>query len=124
MRDALESRVDEVVPGATFNGDREYRLPNISNISFNSIEGESLLINLDMLGIAVSTGSACSSGSLEPSPVVRALGREDDLARGAIRFSFGRFNTLADVDHLLDVLPAAVENLRKLAPNHLASSAK
>jgi cysteine desulfurase len=69
-----------------------------------------------MQGIAVSTGSACSSGSLEPSPVIRALGRNDELARGAIRFSFGRFNTEDDVTRVLEALPVAVENLRRLAP--------
>jgi cysteine desulfurase len=69
-----------------------------------------------MQGIAVSTGSACSSGSLEPSPVIRAIGRDDPGARGSVRFSFGRVNTDADVDRVLEVLPNAVENLRRLAP--------
>ncbi|MEP7037544.1 MAG: aminotransferase class V-fold PLP-dependent enzyme, partial [Acidobacteriota bacterium] len=95
--------------------------PNISNISFRFIEGEGLLINLDMQGIAVSTGSACSSGSLEPSPVIRALGRDDELARGAIRFSFGAENSIEDVEYVLEVLPKAVENLRRLSPNFQAA---
>ncbi len=116
LRDKFEDRVGEMIPDVVFNGDRDNRLPNISNISFSSIEGEGLLINLDMQGIAVSTGSACSSGSLAPSPVIRALGRSDELARGAIRFSFGRFNTMEDVDQTLAVLPKAVENLRRLFP--------
>ncbi|MEO7538461.1 MAG: aminotransferase class V-fold PLP-dependent enzyme, partial [Pyrinomonadaceae bacterium] len=116
LRDTFERKVVEVIPDIVFNGDRDRRLPNISNISFHSIEGEGLLINLDMQGVAVSTGSACSSGSLEPSPVIRALGRSDELARGAIRFSFGRFNTPEDVDDLLTVLPRAIETLRKLSP--------
>jgi len=116
LRDRFESGVGEVVGDIIFNGNRENRVPNISNISFSSIEGEGLLINLDMLGIAVSTGSACSSGSLEPSPVIRALGVDDERARGAIRFSFGRFNTDEDVDRLLQVLPDAVQNLRRLSP--------
>ena len=116
MRDKFEQSVFERIAGAELNGNRENRIPNISNISFRSVEGEGLLINLDMQGIAVSTGSACSSGSLEPSPVIRALGREDEMARSAIRFSFGRFNTQEDVDQVLEVLPVAVENLRKLAP--------
>jgi len=116
LRDDLESKVGEMIPDIVFNGDRDRRLPNISNISFRSIEGEGLLINLDMQGIAVSTGSACSSGTLEPSPVIRALGGEDELARGAIRFSLGRTNTAADIDRLLEVLPTSVENLRKLSP--------
>jgi cysteine desulfurase len=116
MRDDLEQRVFEKIEGSLLNGDRDNRLPNISNISFSGIEGEGLLINLDMQGIAVSTGSACSSGSLEPSPVIRALGRQEDLARGAIRFSLGRDNTPEDIDRLLEILPASVENLRRLAP--------
>ncbi len=122
LRDDLESRVGEMIPDIVFNGDRDRRLPNISNISFRSIEGEGLLINLDMQGIAVSTGSACSSGTLEPSPVIRALGREDELARGAIRFSLGRTNTAADIDRLLEVLPSSVENLRKLSPAKSAAT--
>lgn len=118
LRDKFENGVGESIDGIIFNGHREKRLSNISNISFRSIEGEGLLINLDMQGIAVSTGSACSSGSLEPSPVIRALGHEDELARGAIRFSFGRFNTAEDVERVLEVLPAAVQNLRRLSKNH------
>ena len=89
---------------------------SISNISFRFIEGEGLLINLDMQGVAVSTGSACSSGSLEPSPVIRALGRDDELARGSIRFSLGKDTTDEDIDYVLEVLPRAVENLRRLSP--------
>jgi cysteine desulfurase len=120
LRDKFENEVGEKISNLVFNGKRENRLPNISNISFGAIEGEGLLINLDMLGVAVSTGSACSSGSLEPSPVIRALGRDDELARGAIRFSFGQQNTVEDVDYLLEILPRAVENLRKLSPAHAA----
>ena len=74
------------------------------------------MISLDLQSIAVSTGSACSSGTLEPSPVIRALGRNDELARGSIRFSFGKDNTAADVDYVLKVLPRVVEKLRELSP--------
>jgi cysteine desulfurase len=116
LRDKFEDEVAEKISGAVFNGARENRLPHISNVSFSQIEGEGLLINLDMQGVAVSTGSACSSGSLEPSPVIRALGRNDELARGAIRFSFGKYNTVEDVEYLLEILPKAVENLRRLSP--------
>lgn len=116
LRDRFEQGVAERITDVVFNGDREKRLPHLSNISFRFIEGEGLLINLDMQGIAVSTGSACSSGSLEPSPVIRALGRNDELARGAIRFSFGKDNTPQDVEYVLATLPRAVENLRKLSP--------
>lgn len=140
LRDDLENRIGETIPDITFNGHRENRLPNISNISFARIEGEALLINLDMQGIAVSTGSACSSGTLEPSPVIRALSQRapllpeegwpkagvvgaaggqlvEDRARGAIRFSFGRFNAIEDIGQTLEVLPRAVENLRRLSAN-------
>ncbi|MEP6925144.1 MAG: cysteine desulfurase NifS [Pyrinomonadaceae bacterium] len=116
LRDKFEAGVAEKISDIQINGDRQQRLPNISNISFRFIEGEGLLINLDLAGVAVSTGSACSSGSLEPSPVIRALGRNDELARGAIRFSFGKDNTAEDVDYVLDILPKAVENLRRLSP--------
>lgn len=115
LRDRLEHRVLEEVSGSFVNGSPKHRLPNITNISFRSVEGEGLLINLDMHGIAVSTGSACSSGSLERSPVIMALGTPDDLARGAIRFSFGSSNTQEDVDRVLEVLPRCVEDLRKLS---------
>jgi cysteine desulfurase len=116
LRDRFEARVTERIPDLVFNGDRARRLPHLSNISFRFIEGEGLLISLDLQGIAVSTGSACSSGTLEPSPVIRALGRNDELARGAIRFSFGKDNTEADVDYVLEVLPRVVEKLRQLSP--------
>jgi cysteine desulfurase len=116
LRDAFESGIEQRVSDIVFNGNRETRMPHLSNVSFRFIEGEGLLINLDMQGVAVSTGSACSSGSLEPSPVIRALGRNDELARGSIRFSFGKDNTEEDVAYVLEVLPRAVENLRRLSP--------
>jgi cysteine desulfurase len=123
LRDRFERGVSELIGEVCFNGDPEYRLPHLSNISFRFIEGEGLLINLDMQGIAVSTGSACSSGTLEPSPVIRALGRDDELARGAIRFSFGKDNSDEDVDYVLEVLTAAVERLRNLSPLYQRSVA-
>ena len=116
LRDRFEEGVAARVSDLVFNGHRERRLPHLSNISFRYIEGEGLLINLDMQGVAVSTGSACSSGSLEPSPVIRALGRDDELARGSIRFSLGKDTTEADIDYVLEVLPRCVENLRRLSP--------
>ncbi|MFN0279228.1 MAG: cysteine desulfurase family protein [Pyrinomonadaceae bacterium] len=118
LRDRFENEIGEKVSGVVFNGDREHRLPNISNISFRGVEGEGLLINLDMQGIAVSTGSACSSGSLEPSPVIRALTRDEEIARSAIRFSLGRFTTAEDLNQTISVLPSAVETLRQLSPLH------
>jgi cysteine desulfurase len=116
LRDLFETHVVERIDDIVLNGSRDRRLPHLSNISFRFIEGEGLLINLDLQGVAVSTGSACSSGTLEPSPVIRALGRNDELARGAIRFSFGKDNTEADVERVLEVLPRSVERLRELSP--------
>ena len=116
LRDRFETAVKARIPDVVFNGDSERRLPHLSNISFRFIEGEGLLIHLDMHGVAVSTGSACSSGTLEPSPVIRALGRDEELARGAIRFSFGKDNVDADVDYAVEALSRAVESLRALSP--------
>ncbi len=116
LRNSFEAGVSESVKDIVFNGDRNQRLPHLSNISFRFIEGEGLLISLDLQSVAVSTGSACSSGTLEPSPVIRALGRNDELARGSIRFSFGKDNTEQDVDYVLEVLPRVVEKLRQLSP--------
>jgi len=116
LRDRFEKQIAESVDEIVFNGSREQRLPHLSNISFRFIEGEGLLIHLDLQGVAVSSGSACSSGTLEPSPVIQALGRDDEMARGSIRFSFGKDNSEADVDYVSDVLTHAVESLRKLSP--------
>ena len=116
LRDKLEAGVSDRIEDVVFNGNHDQRLPHLSNISFRFIEGEGLLINLDLQGVAVSTGSACSSGTLEPSPVLLALGRNDELARGSIRFSFGKDNCEEDVDYVLEVLTRAVENLRRLSP--------
>ena len=116
LRDRFEAGVTERIADIVFNGDRAQRLSHLSNISFRFIEGEGLLISLDLQGVAVSTGSACSSGTLEPSPVIQALGRNDELARGAIRFSFGKDNSEEDVDYVLEVLHRVVERLRQLSP--------
>jgi cysteine desulfurase len=124
LRERFEAGVVNLVSDIVFNGDRARRLPNISNISFRFIEGEGLLINLDMQGVAVSTGSACSSGSLEPSPVIRALGRDDELARGSIRFSLGKDTTAEEIDYVLEALPRAVENLRRLSPLYQKAQAE
>jgi cysteine desulfurase len=122
LRDRFEAGVTERIEDVVFNGDRARRLPNLSNISFRFIEGEGLLISLDLQGVAVSTGSACSSGTLEPSPVIQALGRNDELARGAIRFSFGKDNTAEEVDYVLEVLARVVEKLRQVSPLNKVSS--
>lgn len=117
LEDGIAGRISDVV----FNGHRTERLPHLANVSFRRIEGEGLLINLDLQGVAVSTGSACSSGSVKPSSVLTALGRNNELARGSIRFSLGKDTTEEEVDYVLDALTRSVENLRRLSP--LASTA-
>ncbi len=116
LRDRFEAEVKTRIGDLVLNGNPEHRLPHLSNISFRFIEGEGLLIHLDMQGVAVSTGSACSSGTLEPSPVVLALGRNDELARGSIRFSFGKDNTDEDIDYAVLALTKAVGSLRAISP--------
>src|SRR5215831_14798139 len=116
LRDKFENEVQAKIETIIFNGDRDRRLPHVSNVSFRYVEGEGLLIHLDMHGVAVSTGSACSSGTLEPSPVIRALRRDEELARGAIRFSFGKDNTEDEVDYAVDALSRSVESLRTISP--------
>lgn len=116
LRDRFEKEVQSRIDDIVFNGDHQRRLSHVSNISFRFIEGEGLLIHLDMQGVAVSTGSACSSGTLEPSPVIKALGRDEELARGAIRFSFGKDNTDEDVDVAVEAVARAVESLRSISP--------
>lgn len=116
LRDALESGILERVPGTAVNGGGSPRVPNTCNISFDRVEAESLLIALDLEGIAVSTGSACSSGTLEPSHVLKAMGLGPSRSQSSLRFSLGAGNTWEDVDRVLAVLPPAVEKLRRLAP--------
>jgi cysteine desulfurase len=114
LRDRLETEILARVPGTVVNGERQPRVPNTTNISFDRVEAESLLIALDLEGIAVSTGAACSSGTLEPSHVLRAMGLPAHRAQNSIRFSLGAENTDAEVDYLLEKLPRAVEKLRSL----------
>jgi cysteine desulfurase len=112
LRDRLEQAVLASVPGTAVNGARDARVPNTTNISFDGIEAESLLIALDLEGIAVSTGSACSSGTLEPSHVLRAMGLPTHRTQNSIRISLGSGNTDAEVDYFLEKLPKVVEKLR------------
>ncbi len=114
LRDRFESAVLTAVPGTTMNGDRERRVPNTANISFEGIEAESLLIALDLEGVAVSTGSACSSGTLEPSHVLRAMNLPSPRTRNSLRFSLGPKTTAAEIDFVLDVLPRLVAKLRRI----------
>jgi cysteine desulfurase len=114
LRDRLEQGILSRVPGTVRNGAAEPRVPNTSNIGFDRVEAESLLIALDLEGIAVSTGSACSSGTLEPSHVLRAMGLPGARTQNAIRFSLGSGNTVEQVDRLIGVLPGIVQKLRSL----------
>ena len=112
LRDRLEQGTLASVPGASVNGDPGARVPNTANISFDGVEGESLVIGLDLDGIAVSTGSACSSGTLEPSHVLRAMGLTPSRVESAVRFSLGPATTAAEIDRVLAVLPPLVARLR------------
>jgi cysteine desulfurase len=114
LRDRLESGILAAVPGTAVNGQIDRRVPNTSNISFDRVEAESLLIALDLEGIAVSTGSACSSGTLEPSHVLRAMGFPPHRTQNSLRFSLGLFSTAEEVDFVVGVLPRLVEKLRGL----------
>lgn len=114
LRDRLEAGILSAIPGSARNGAQAPRVPNTSNISIERIESESVLIGLDLAGIAVSSGSACSSGTLEPSHVLKAMGLPHLRTLGSIRFSLGASNTEADIDRVLEVLPPLVEKLRSL----------
>jgi cysteine desulfurase len=114
LRNRLEEAILAKVPGTAINGNREPRVPNTTNISFEAVEAESLLIALDLEGVAVSTGSACSSGTLEPSHVLRAMGLPSPRTQNSIRLSLGAGNTEAEVDFVVAKLPAIVEKLRSL----------
>ncbi len=116
LRDRLESGLLTAVPNTRVNGDIENRLPNTTNISFEYIEGESILMLLDQHGICASSGSACTTGSLEPSHVLRAMGLPYTAAHGAIRFSLSRYNTQDEVDFILEKLPPIIERLREISP--------
>ncbi len=115
LRDKLEAGLLKL-PSTRLNGDVEHRLPNTSNISFEYIEGESILMLLNMHGICASSGSACTTGSLEPSHVLRAMGVPYTAAHGAIRFSFSRYNTEEEVDFVLEKLPPVISRLREISP--------
>ena len=116
LRDRLEQQVLEAIPKAFINGDREHRLPNTSSISFEGIEGEAILSLLDQFGICASSGSACTTGSLEPSHVLRAMGVPYTRAHGTLRFSLSKFNTGEEIDELMQVLPQIIATLRRISP--------
>lgn len=116
LRDRLYGGIEKSVSEIKLNGHPVERLSNTCNVSFEYLEGESIILNLDMEGIGVSTGSACTSGTLEPSHVLLAMGMSAQTAQGSIRFSFGRSNTEEDIDYLLNILPPIIERLRKMSP--------
>lgn len=116
LRDKLIKGIMEKVPYTRLNGHPEKRLPGNTNFCFEFIEGESLLLNLDMRGIAGSSGSACSSGSLEPSHVLLAIGLTHEIAHGSLRLSLGAINTEEDIEYVLEVLPEIVDRLRQMSP--------
>ena len=116
LRDKLESVLLEKVPHAFVNGDRENRLPNTTSIAFEYVEGESILLMLNEYGICASSGSACTSGSLEPSHVLRAMGVPFTAAHGSIRFSLSTYNTEEDIDFIIEKMPPIIERLRSMSP--------
>jgi len=116
LRDRTIKEIEEKIPFVKLNGDRHKRLPGNVNFSFRFIEGESLLLMLDMEGIAASSGSACTSGSLDPSHVLLAIGLPHEIAHGSLRLTFGDENTQEDVDRLMEVLPRIVQKLRDMSP--------
>ncbi|MEL7641463.1 MAG: cysteine desulfurase NifS [Solidesulfovibrio sp.] len=116
LRDRLEAGILAKVPDCIVNGDPDHRLPNTSSIAFKYVEGEAILLMLDQFGICASSGSACTSGSLEPSHVLRAMGVPFTYAHGSIRFSLSRYTTEAEVDLVLETLPGVIETLRRMSP--------
>lgn len=116
LRDKLEKALIEKCPDVIVNGDVSSRLPNTTNLSFEYVEGEAILLRLNEYGICASSGSACTSGSLEPSHVLRAMGVPFTAIHGSIRFSLSRYNTEAEIDRVIEVMPDIIMNLRKLSP--------
>jgi cysteine desulfurase len=116
LRDKLEAGILASCPDVRINGDRTHRLPNTLNVSFSYIEGEAIAYHLSDAGICISTGSACASGSLDPSHVIRAMGVPFTAVHGSIRFSLSRYNTMEEVDYVLKKLPPIIKNLRALSP--------
>ncbi|MBI5642386.1 MAG: cysteine desulfurase NifS [Deltaproteobacteria bacterium] len=116
LKERLERGFAEKIPHIKVNGHPDKRLANTSNISFEFVEGESLLLNLDMKGIAASSGSACTSGSLEPSHVLVSMGLSHELSHGSVRFSLGKSNTMEEIDYLIEIMPPIVERMRSMSP--------
>jgi len=116
LRDRLQAGLLAAIPNCKINGDEAHRLPNTVNISFEAVEGEALLLQMDQYKICASSGSACTSGSLEPSHVLRAMGVPFTYAHGSVRFSLSRYNTEAEIDRVIEVMPKIVQHLREISP--------
>jgi len=116
LTETFYKKLTQTIPDVILNGHLEKRIPNTLNISFKAVEGESIILSLDLKGVAVASGSACTSGTLEPSHVLSAMGISPEIAQGAIRFSFGRENTMEDVDYVVEILPEIVSRLRAMSP--------
>ena len=116
LRDRLEQGLLELIPDCMVNGDVENRLPNTTNIAFKNVEGEAILLMLDRLGVCASSGSACTSGSLEPSHVLRAMGVPFTYAHGSIRLSLSRYSTQEEVDYVIENFPGVIKTLRMISP--------
>jgi cysteine desulfurase len=116
LRDRFEEAILRAIPSASVNGDRDRRVPNTTNIGFERLEAEAILLLLSEKGVCASAGSACSSGSLEPSPVIIAMGVDERLAHGAVRFSLSRYTTDAEIDSAIAIIPGAIERLRAVLP--------
>lgn len=116
LRDKLENEILKRIPNTIINGDRNNRLPNTTSIAFEYVEGESILLMMDEFGICASSGSACTSGSLEPSHVLRAMGVPFTAAHGSVRFSLSKYNTEEEIDFIIEKLPPIIERLRELSP--------
>ena len=116
LRDKLENELLKRVPNTIINGDPNHRLPNTTSIAFEYVEGESILLMMDQFGICASSGSACTSGSLEPSHVLRAMGVPFTAAHGSVRFSLSKYNTEEEIDFIIEKLPPIIERLRELSP--------
>jgi cysteine desulfurase len=116
LRDRLENGILSNIPNTEVNGHKKQRLPNTTNIGFKYIEGEAILLSLNQYGVCASSGSACTSGSLEPSHVLRAMGLPYTILHGSIRFSLSRFTTEAEIDRVLELMPGIVERLRAMSP--------
>ena len=116
LRDKLEDGLLSSIPRSLLNGNKENRLPNTSNISFEFVEGEAILLHMNRYNICASSGSACTSGSLEPSHVLRAMGVPFTAAHGSIRFSLSTYNTEQEIDFVLEKMPQIIADLREMSP--------